>query len=334
MDDEWQAAVGFEPDRIIYHPKCLGSYHVAEKLGIPVMLAIPLPFYTPTRAFPTPFFANVQLGSWFNQFSHRVMGLTGGMYRGTINDFRAKTVNLPPIGRFPDLLVRSDGSPVPVLYPYSPHVLPVPADFPPHVHVTGYWFLERAADWRPEADLVRFLEAGRPPVYIGFGSVGGRKGEKRTGIVLEALAKAGQRAVLASGWGGLTSAALPENVLMVESVPHDWLFPQVAAVVHHGGAGTTGAGLRAGKPTLICPFMADQPFWGRLVHQLGVGPKPIRQWGLTAEGLAEAIRTAVQNETMQRKAAELGEKIRAEDGVARAVEIVAAAVGKPAGLAV
>jgi sterol 3beta-glucosyltransferase len=138
--------------------------------------------------------------------------------------------------------------------------------------------------------------------------------------------------VLASGWGGLTRSELPENVFMVDSVPHDWLFPQVAAVVHHGGAGTTGAGLRAGKPTLICPFMADQPFWGRLVQQLGVGPKPIPQWQLTAEGLADALKTAVQDETMQQRAAELGEKIRAEDGVARAVEIVAAAIGEPARL--
>jgi sterol 3beta-glucosyltransferase len=332
MDDEWQAAVTFEPDLIIYHPKCLGSYHVAEKLATPAMMAIPLPFYTPTRAFPTPFFANVQLGDWFNQFSHRLMGLTMGMHRGTINDFRMKTVQLPPIGRFPDLLVRSDGRPVPVLYPYSRHVLPVPPDFPPHVHVTGYWFLDRAADWRPEPDLVRFLEVGSRPVYVGFGSVGGRKGTKRTGSVLDALERAGQRAVLASGWGGLTRSELPENVFMVDSVPHDWLFPQVAAVVHHGGAGTTGAGLRAGKPTLICPFMADQPFWGRLVQQLGVGPKPIPQWQLTAEGLADALKTAVQDETMQQRAAELGEKIRAEDGVARAVEIVAAAIGEPARL--
>jgi sterol 3beta-glucosyltransferase len=329
MDDEWQSALAFQPDLIIYHPKCLGSYHVAEKLQIPAILSLPLPFYTPTREFPIPFFSNIQLGGWFNHFTYRFIGLSSGMYTGTINDFRQKTLELRPLGRFPDLLTRSNGRPVPILYPYSQHVLPVPPDFPPHVHVTGYWFLDHAPDWQPAPDLLSFLEAGTAPVYIGFGSVGGRKGEERTRIILDALEKSGQRGVLASGWGGLKASDLPKDVFMVTSVPHDWLFPRVTAVVHHGGAGTTAAGLRAGKPTIICPFMADQPFWGRLVHQLGIGPKPIPQRRLAADGLAEAILAAVKDEKMKRHAAELGQKIGTEDGVARAVAIIGAAVGEP-----
>jgi sterol 3beta-glucosyltransferase len=322
MDDEWAAAQAFQPDLIVYHPKCLGSYHVAEKLRIPVVMSLPLPFYTPTREFPIPFLSNIQLGGWFNRFTYRLMGLTGALHGGTINDFRVKTLGMAPVGRFADLLTRSGGSPVPVLYPYSPHVLPVPADFPPHVHVTGYWFLDHPPNWKPDPALVQFLEAGAPPVYIGFGSIGASKGEERARVVLEALAKSGERAVLASGWGGLRTSDLPPSVHMLESAPHDWLFPRVAAVIHHGGAGTTAAGLRAGKPTILSPFMADQPFWGNLVHQLGVGPKPIPQKRLTADGLAEAIRATVQDEEMKRRAAELGEKIRAEDGVARAVEAI------------
>jgi sterol 3beta-glucosyltransferase len=324
MDDEWQAALAFQPGLIIYHPKCLGSYHIAEKLQIPAVMSLPLPFYTPTREFPIPFFANIRLGGWFNHFTYHFIALSSGMYGGTINDFRVNTLGLPPLGRFPDLLTRSDGRPIPILYPYSPHVLPVPSDFPPHVHVTGYWFLDHSHHWQPEPDLLRFLEAGTAPVYVGFGSVGGRKSEKRTKIVLDALEKSGQRGLLASGWGGLKASELPENVFMVPSVPHDWLFPQVSAVVHHGGAGTTAAGLRAGKPTIICPFMADQPFWGRLVHQLGVGPRSIPQMQLTADGLAAAITTAVQDETMNHLAAELGRKITAEDGIARAAAIIGA----------
>jgi sterol 3beta-glucosyltransferase len=322
MDDEWNAARTFNPDLIIYHPKCLGSYHIAEKLHIPAIMSIPLPFYTPTRAFPVPFMANVQLGEWFNQFSYRLMGLSSGMFGGTINDFRAKTLGMSPIGRFADVLRRSDGKPVPILYPYSPSLLPVPKDFPPHVHVTGYWFLDQTTTWQPEPELVRFLDAGTPPVYIGFGSVGARNAEKRTQIILEALEKSGQRGLFVSGWGGLKAADLPQTVYMAESIPHDWLFPQVAAVVHHGGAGTTAAGLRAGKPTIICPFMADQPFWGKLVYQRGVGPQPIPQNWLTTDKLATAITTAVEDQTMKRRAAELGEQIRAEDGIARAVEII------------
>jgi sterol 3beta-glucosyltransferase len=322
MDDEWNAALTFQPDLIIYHPKCLGSYHIAEKLHIPAIMSIPLPFYTPTREFPVPFMSGIQLGGWFNRFSYRLMGLSSGMYGGTINDFRRKTLGMPPIGRFADVLWRSDGKPVPVLYPYSPSLLPVPKDFPAHVHVTGYWFLDQTTTWQPEPELVRFLAAGTPPVYIGFGSVGARNAEKRTRIVLEALEKSGQRGLLVSGWGGLKASDLPQNVFMAESIPHDWLFPQVAAVVHHGGAGTTAAGLRAGKPSIIGPFMADQPFWGKLIYQQGVGPEPIPQSKLNADRLADAIHTAVNDQAMQHRAAEMGEKIRAEDGVARAVEII------------
>ncbi|HET9905636.1 MAG TPA: nucleotide disphospho-sugar-binding domain-containing protein, partial [Anaerolineales bacterium] len=124
------------------------------------------------------------------------------------------------------------------------------------------------------------------------------------------------------GWGGLKASGVPKDIFMLESVPHDWLFPKVSAVAHHGGAGTTAAGLRAGKPTIVCPFVGDQPFWGGIVEQLGVGPKPIRQSRLTTESLAEAIGIATQNATMQRRAEELGSKIRSEDGVTRAVEIV------------
>lgn len=322
MDDEWHAAVTFQPDLIIYHPKCLGSYHVAEKRRIPAMLAIPLPLYTPTRDFPVPFMSGIRLGAWFNRFSYRLIGLSSGMFSSIVNDFRARTLGLPPIGRFADVLMRSDGTPVPLLYPYSPHVLPVPKDFPAHVHVTGYWFLDQNTDWQPPSDLVQFLESGTTPVYIGFGSMGASKAQRRAQIVLEALAKCGQRAVLASGWGGLKVSDLPPNVFMVESVPHDWLFPQVAAVVHHGGAGTTAAGLRAGNPTIVCPFLGDQPFWGRIVYTLGVGPKPIPQYGLTADTLAEALMQAVNDDGMRQRAAQLGEKIRAEDGVARAVQII------------
>jgi sterol 3beta-glucosyltransferase len=330
MDQEWQAALDFQPDLIIYHSKCLGSLHVAEKLNIPAIMSLPLPFYTPTREFPVPFMANVRLGGWFNRFSYPLMGLSASMYSGHVNDLRVKTLGLPKIGGFANMLERSDGSPVPVLYPYSTHLLPRPADFPAHVHVTGYWFLDRSPDWQPQPELVQFLEAGPAPVYIGFGSMGGRGGRQRAQIALEALQKSGQRGVLARGWGGLNASDLPANVLMLETVPHDWLFPQVAAVVHHGGAGTTAAGLRAGKPSIICPFVADQPFWGGLVYQRGVGPKPISQSRLNVEALAESILLAVHDQPMKQRAAELGAKIRAEDGVARAVEIIGSIIPVPA----
>jgi sterol 3beta-glucosyltransferase len=329
LDDEWRAAQAFEPDLLIYHPKALGSYHVAEKLEIPAILSLPLPFYTPTNAFPNPFFGTLKLGGWFNRLSYWPMQLATALYAGVTNDFRTKTLGLPPRPRFANLLVRANGEPIPTLYPYSPHVLPVPADFPPHVHVTGYWFLEGDSGWQPPADLADFLAAGPPPVYIGFGSMGGTRAAQRAEIALAALVQTGQRGLLARGWGGLAAADLPANVFQIQSAPHDWLFPQVAAVVHHGGAGTTAAGLRAGKPTVICPFIADQPFWGRVIHQLGVGPQPIPQKQLTVDGLAKAISTVVTDSAMQRRAHQLGEQIRREDGIGRAIAIIRTIVGQP-----
>jgi sterol 3beta-glucosyltransferase len=321
LEDEWQAAQRCQPDAILYHPKMLGSYHIAEKLAIPLMMAIPLPFYTPTRAFPNPFIGTLRLRPWFNRLSYQFSALSSAMFTGMTNRFREQ-LGLPRQGRFANMLVRSDGTPIPVLYPYSPALLPRPDDFPAHVHVTGYWFLDRPDTWRPDQELVEYLAAGPPPIYVGFGSMGSKQGARRAGIVLEALAKTGQRGLLARGWGGMQAADLPSAIHLLDTAPHDWLFPQMAAVVHHGGAGTTAAGLRAGKPTVICPFLGDQPFWGALVHARGVGPRPIPQRRLTAERLAEAITVATTSVSMQERAAELGTKIRAEDGVATAIGII------------
>ena len=325
MQDEWRAAQSLQPDVIIYHPKCVGSIHVAEKLGIPAILSIPLPFYTPTRNFPVPFLAKNPLGARFNRLTYVMHRVQSAMFGGIINDFRRQTLGLPGQSRFADVLMRENGEPVPVLYPFSPHVVPVPADYPPHVHVTGYWFMDRDDDWLPDPALATFLEAGPPPVYVGFGSMPFQKqAAARTRSILDALAATGQRGVLASGWGGLKAGDLPGSIFMLESAPHDWLFPRVSAVVHHGGAGTTAAGLRAGKPTIICPFLGDQPFWGEVVYARGVGPRPISQLKLTAETLTAALTAVVTDREMQAKAAALGEQIRAEDGVDRAVGIIEA----------
>jgi sterol 3beta-glucosyltransferase len=214
------------------------------------------------------------------------------------------------------------GKPVPMLYAYSEHVIPRPADWGEESIVTGYWFLDKPGDWQPDSALVRFLQEGPPPVYVGFGSMFMNGGHEKTKVVLEALRLAGQRAILVTGWGALSTGESREHVLYADSIPHDWLFPQVAAVVHHGGAGTTGAALRAGKPSVICPFVGDQPFWGRRMAALSVGPSPIPQRELTAERLAEAIKRAVTDRAMHGRAAALGEKIRAEDGVRRAVDYI------------
>jgi UDP:flavonoid glycosyltransferase YjiC (YdhE family) len=200
--------------------------------------------------------------------------------------------------------------------------VPTPADWDASSHVTGYWFLPRQPDWQPPAELLAFLERGPAPVYVGFGSMPSQDAERKTRLVLDAVAQSGQRAILATGWGGLAQASAPPGVFVLDSAPHDWLFERCAAVVHHGGAGTTAAGLRAGKPSVICPFFGDQPFWGRRVHALGAGPQPIPQKKLTAAALAGAMRAAATDPGMAGRAAALGEGIRQEDGVARAVALI------------
>lgn len=323
LEDEWRAAQALRPDVLVHHAKALGSHHIAERLGAAELLAMPLPL-TRTRAFAAPVVPDLGLGGWFNALSYKLVALGTALWAGATNDFRRTTLGLAPLPRFADPMRRADGTDVPVLYAYSAHVLPRPADWPASAHVTGAWFLDEADGWAPPAALRAFLDAGPPPVYVGFGSMGAAHAAERAATVLKAVAMTGERAVLAAGWGGLQAAALPANVFMLEAAPHDWLFPRMKAVVHHGGAGSTMAGLRAGKATVICPFLGDQPFWGKVVHSAGLGPAPVPQKALRPERLAAAIRAALDPAVIAR-AATVGERIRGEDGTGRAVELIARA---------
>jgi UDP:flavonoid glycosyltransferase YjiC (YdhE family) len=232
---------------------------------------------------------------------------------------RKKVLGLPPapiMGPFKTKPLQM----TPILYGYSPSVIPQPKDWEERNRVTGYWFVDEDHDWEPPQALEAFLADGPPPVYVGFGSMTSRNPEKTADIVLKALKKTGQRAVIFSGWGGLRKDDVPPSVFMTEDVPHAWLFPRMAAIVHHGGAGTTASGLRSGVPSILVPFFGDQPFWGQRVADLGVGPQPIPYKKLSVDGLAEAIKIAVENSEMRDLAASLGSKIQAEDGVTCAVE--------------
>jgi UDP:flavonoid glycosyltransferase YjiC (YdhE family) len=296
---------------------------LAERLDVPLLQAYLIPF-TPTHAFPGALLpvALPSLGGAFNRLSHHVTRqIMWQGFRAADTQARQQVLGLPTApfwGPYASDRLRRG----PVLYGFSPAVIPKPADWGANTYVTGYWFLDASAGWTPPALLAAFLEAGPPPVYIGFGSMVSRDPAVTATLVLQALARTGQRAILASGWGGLGKLDLPDNVIMVDSVPHTWLFPRMAAVVHHGGAGTTAAGLVAGVPSIIIPFFGDQPFWGQRVAQLGVGPAPIPRKQLTAERLAAAMQTALTDPTMRRRAAELGARIQAEDGIGGVVKVV------------
>jgi sterol 3beta-glucosyltransferase len=318
-------AVSSEAELVIYHPKALGGYSLAEKLGVPGILALPLPLYSPTAAFPSPILPVDNLGPALNRLSHAaIVKLTSASVRGVVNRWRKEVLGLPPA--IDELHLH--GQPVLRLYGYSPTVLPTPQDWDSTSVATGYWFLNRVRNWEPPASLESFLNAGPPPVYVGFGSMPTQDAMRTTRIVLAALEQAGQRGLLASGWGGLAAAELPAHVYMLAEAPHDWLFPRMAAVVHHGGAGTTAAGLRAGVPSVICPFFGDQPFWGRRVWMLGAGPRPLPQRRLTVETLSAAMRAAVSDPTLRERAARLGKTIRAEDGIGEAIAQIEAYVGR------
>lgn len=297
-----------------------GVFSYAERYKIPVIQAYVFPF-TPTRAFPSPLVPRLPFGKALNRLSFHVTRQMFWQNTKLIDNLVRQTLHMSKRG-FWGPFKSLNTNQVPALYGYSPHVLPRPNDWEDHHFVTGYWFLDAADEWTPPSDLMDFLEAGEAPVYIGFGSMGSRNPEEAGRIALEGLERSGQRGVLASGWGGIKPTDLPKSVHLISSIPHTWLFPRMAAVVHHGGAGTTAAGLRAGVPSVIVPFMGDQPFWAKRVVDLGVGPASIPRKKLTGALLGEAITEAMTNTSMRRKAVDLGEKLRAEDGVGEVVRFI------------
>jgi UDP:flavonoid glycosyltransferase YjiC (YdhE family) len=308
-------------DAILYSFMGASAYHVAEKMGVPSIFTLVQPF-SRSRLIPSMIAPELPLGGGYNLLTHYLSEQAIWLIvRRMINRWRLESLDLPALS-CNGLFNRIYEEKHPYLYGFSPSVLPRPTDWPAWHHISGYWFLDRDPTWSPPEALLHFLEAGSKPISIGFGSMTGRDTRKLLELAVQAVQQSGERAVLLGGWADSDSIDFPENIFKVDVVPHDWLFPRMAAVVHHGGAGTTAAGLRAGVPSVLVPFFGDQPYWGRRVQALGVGPQAIQRKSLTVPKLAEAISNAVENETMRKNAAALGERIRAEDGVQSAVEFI------------
>lgn len=324
--ESWTIAQEAQPDVIIYHPKGTAAPHLGEKLGIPTLPAFVIPGMVPTTAFPSPLLPFHDLGRAGNWLTHELLlMLARKSYAKPIQQWRIETLGLEGEHGL-DVFTGYDprGRPVPRLHGYSAVLAPPPSDWPWRQDpITGYWFLNQVGNWTPPQDLEHFLAFGPPPVYVGFGSMPTTDAAGLTRLILEALAMTGRRGVLSLGWGGLEKTTVPENVHLLEEAPHDWLFPRCAAVVHHGGSGTTHEGLRWGCPSIVCPVLLDQPFWGRRVHGLGAGPEPIALEKLTAPTLAEQIKQALKPPTRER-ARTAGQQLQAEPGAAAAARIVEA----------
>ncbi|WP_410632389.1 glycosyltransferase [Amycolatopsis sp. cmx-4-83] len=285
--------------------------HLAAHLGVPNAELHYQPS-VPTRAFAHPLLpAAGRLGPWGRQLSFpAVDALAWQLLRPEIDHWRRETLGLPAAG------ARGPRRRAPVLCGFSGAVVPRPPDWPAHVHVTGYWFLD-AGPWRPGPRLRDFLAAGPPPVYVGFGSMRPAEAEQTFETVRTSLRRAGLRGLLATE-GDFDD----DDLLTVADVPHGWLFPRTAAVVHHGGAGTTAAALRAGVPSLVCPVFSDQPYWGDRVSRLSAGPKPLPLKALDVEVLTARLRELTGNPLFRRGAQYVGARLRAEDGVAHAVSVL------------
>ncbi len=324
LDDCWHACQGV--DAIIASTVAIVGPVVAERLGVPAFSSALQPL-TQTGAFPLFLFPpSPVMSAPYNRLTYKLTRrLVWAATRRLINGCRQR-LGLPAESRrIP--LARARGPQLPVLYGFSEHVVPKPPDWGRDVHVTGYWPLEPPASWSPPTEITQFLTAGAPPVYVGFGSSRTSDPEATAVQVRDALQLAGVRGVLGTGWGGLGGLATSPTILQVEAIPHAWLFPRVAAVVHHCGAGTMAAALRAGVPSVPVPFDGDKPFWAQRAYELGVAPKPIPWKQLSSGNLAEAIRFAVGDVGMRDRAKSVGDTLRAERGVDRAVKVVQAHLG-------
>ncbi|MAM63233.1 glycosyltransferase [Maritimibacter sp. UBA3975] len=320
LSEMWRIGLEVAPDLILYHFKGAMGPYLGRRLGVPAVPVSLQPGFVPTRAYPMFLMGHRSRGGALNMATHKIIHTT--MRLGT-NLLVKRWVKASGTDVGPLMEVRlgysPDGRPT-RMHGFSPTLVPRPEDWPAKDVQTGYFFSD-PADYTPPDGLSDFLGAGPMPIYVGFGSMPGLDHERTTRALRGALEQTGQRAVLATGWGGIDGFETGDNIHVLDAVPHTWLFPRVSAVVHHGGSGTTHEGLRWGRPSIVCPLFADQPFFGARVAALGAGPEPIRQKDLTADKLAAAIEGALAPSVATRAEA-LGEAIRAESGVATAVDLV------------
>jgi sterol 3beta-glucosyltransferase len=298
-------------DLVVVPTAVAAGKNEAELLGLPYLSVTLMPWAIPWDDPQRPLFKRVVYGA--------IDGLISLVTTLPLNRMR-KRQGLPPVGK------EGFTSPRLNLVPVSPAVFPPNPLWEPHHRVVGFWLAEGPAEWQPPSELLAFLENGEPPLLVTLGamSLGEEDARQSASLFVEAVQQAGVRAII-QGWeGGVKQLALPPSIFAAGALPHSWLMPRCAGVVHHGGFGTSSAALRAGVPALVIPHIADQFYWGQRVHELGVGPKPIPHTKLEVGRLAAAMKELSQDEKLAAAASLLGEQIRAEEGVENAVRLIEA----------
>lgn len=280
---------------------------VAEYLRIPA-IGLGLWPLSPTSAFPSPLLPSWKMPGWLNRLSHQAINaLLWQLFRKGINIARHQ------LGQAPRKQMWRD---YPILFGISRHLVPQPADWPDIWEICGAWSVEPGS-WVPPTPLAEFLSAGEPPVYIGFGSMGGFDKDKLLATVVNAID--GRRALFFPGWSGIDPASLPDNFFVIGSTPHNWLFPKTSMVIHHGGAGTTHTASRAGVPSIVIPFTGDQFFWAKRLSLAGVAPDYMSHNKIDQHNLSRMITFAERSDTI-RRAKILGQAMETENGISYAVD--------------
>lgn len=311
------AATQWQPDIIVAHPKLVTVPVVAARLGIPFLWVELTPTLTPTREFPAAGIAARSFGPHLNRLSYRAVSLAGAMFASDLRDARARlgvsaSAQLPP----------ASGS----LAAISPSLLPRPHDWPATTQITGDWHRPPDEDHVDVGDqlddeLSAFLADDAPFVYAGLGSMTGGDPASRAEAVIAGARQAGLRVVMATAWGGLqpSSRSLGDDVLLARSVPHAAVLPHAVAAIHHGGAGTVHATARAGTPSVVMPFLADQPFWAAHLRRLGLAGAALPKDRLTAHQVHHAVSHAADYSAPVR---DLARQMIVENGTATTLPIL------------
>lgn len=331
----WDAAQG--ADALIFAQTTTFSIDMAESLRIPALMVAFQPL-NPTDEFPyfqyevnplsplmyrfnrEPFAEVPGIDPVLNKLSYQVQRWHQMFYDLPRDGLRKRVFGLKTRNRG-GFLRNGRGEAVTVLHAYSPTISPAPGDWSPNNVITGHWRLDDTTGWAPSPEFQEFLSKGDAPIYLGFGSMPWGA-QRNTQIIAKAIAQWGGRAVIGKGWGGVQADQLPDTVHVVDRAPHTELFKYVKAVVHHAGAGTTQTGLEAGRPTFAVPQFFDQPYWGKLIYELGAGPPPVRIKKLTPQILATALDDLSHTPSYARAAEAIAEKMRLEDGTNRAVDVI------------